>query len=82
MVKWGANMKKQNANRQKQHVICALRGLGRFNSACGINSFNHQFTSDCNYGLREKWINFIICKTNFFSGFLRKIGQITPLRSF
>lgn len=42
----GANMKKLNANRQEQHVICALRGPGRFNSACGINSPNHQFTSE------------------------------------
>lgn len=59
----GCKYEKLNANRQEQHVICARRGPGRFNSACGIDSLNHQFTSDCNYNLREKWISFIICRT-------------------
>lgn len=50
----GCKYEKLNANRQEQHVICARRGPGRFNSACGIDSLNHQFTCDCNYSLREK----------------------------
>lgn len=59
----GCKYKKRMANRQEQHVIFAWRRPGRFNSACGINSLNHRFTSDCNYSLREKWISFIICRT-------------------
>lgn len=55
--------KKIIATRQEQHVICARGGPGRFNSACGIDSLNHQFTCDCNYSLRGKCISSIKCRT-------------------